>query len=206
MEGEIQLSDLEKDALKESANVGAGNASSALSKLVKKKVNIIVSDLNFISLDNLQEAVGGPKQLVVGIYTPITGGMTGTVIIIFPIECALALSSVLQGKPKSASTTLSEDDKGALGNMGNILSESYLNSLDQLLDMGMKREQSKIVSTFGECVIDLIMLTIDQDTKSGLLIKTNFDIEESDIKGQFVLLLTTKKIEDVLVKIREKIS
>lgn len=206
MEEGIKLTDLEKDALKESANIGAGNASSALSELVKKKVNIVVSDLSFISLDNLQEAIGGPKQLVVGIYTPVSGGMSGTIIIIFPIDCALALSSVLQGKPKTASSTLSEEDKGVLGNMGNILSESYLASLDQLLEMGMKRGESKIVSTFGESVIDLIMLSIDEESKSGLLIKTNFDIEETDIEGQFVLLLATKKIDDVLAKIREKIS
>ena len=203
-ENELKLSDIQKDALKETANVGAGNAATALSEIVKKKVNLVISDLNFVSLNNLQEVIGGPKKLVVGIYTPVTGDLSGSIVLIFPIEAALSLASAMQKTQVGSSNILSEEDQQVLRNMGNIVCDPYLTSLSQFLEMKMGREDSKVVSTFGESIIDLIMLTIDKDAESGLLIKTGFDIEKSDIKGEFVLLLTMKKVDQVLNKIKEK--
>jgi chemotaxis protein CheC len=205
MENEIQLTDLQKDALKETANIGAGQASNTLSSKVNKKVNIVVSDLNLIPLNELQKFIGGQQQMVVGIYTPLHGDMNGTVIVIFPIESAVGLSSILQQKTES-SKTLSDEDKVALQSMGNLLSDSYLNALSDFLDMSVKREESKIVSTFGESVSDLILLSIDQESTHGFLIKTNFSIENSSVNGDFVLLLTAKKIDIILEKIKAKIG
>lgn len=206
MDEEIKLTDIERDALKEIANIGAGNASASLSEMVNKKVNIVVSDMDFVSLENVQEVIGAPQELVVGVYTTVTGDMSGTILIIYPISSALALASVLLKKESEPSKTLSDSDKGALIKMGNILCDSYLGSLGEFLEMNLTREDSKIVSTFGESVVDLVMLSIDPESKQGLLIKTGFDIQESNISGEFVLLLSSKKIDAVLKKVKSKIS
>lgn len=204
MEKEIKLTGLEKDALKETANISAGNASTTLSDITKKKVNIVISDLNFVLLSDLK-VFGGPQRLVVGVYTPVSGEMGGTIIIMFPIESALALSSILQKKEVS-STALSQGDQEALRKMGNILSDSYLDALSEFLDISLQRMESKIVSTFGESIMDLILLSIDEDCSHGLLIKTNFSVEKSTIQGDFILLLATKKMDNVLKKIKEKLG
>lgn len=204
MEEELKLTELEQDALKETANIGAGNASATLSGQLKKKVTIVVSDLNFINLDNLADVIGGPKKLIVGIYTPIQGDFGGTVMIMFAIESAIQLSNILKGTPDRTEQTLSGEDQAALRNMGNVVSDSYLNALAEFLDMSMQRSESKIVSTFGENVVDLIMLSIDQESNHGLLIKTDFNVEGSDIAGKFILLITTNKIDNIRQKIKEK--
>jgi chemotaxis protein CheC len=203
---EIVLSDIEKDALMESANIGAGNASSSLSKIVKKRVNIVISDLNFVSLEKIQQIIGGPTEMIVGVFTPVGGDMTGTMTIILPIDAALGLASILQRKNKSVSKILAPPDQKALKEMGDILFKSYLGSLCSFLDMDMLYEESKIVSTFGESVVDFIMLKTEEDSKNGLMIKTDFSVAETDVAGKFVLLLTVKKMDKVLKKIKEKIE
>lgn len=206
MDQVIRLNDIEKDALKETANIGAGNASSVLSKIVNSKVNIFISDLDFVSIEGIEQQIEGPKKLVVGIYTPISGEMSGTIITMFLKESALALASAMQRRKCDPSGTLNENDQVALKKMGNILADSYLKSLGEFLGMGLKCEGSKIISTFGESIIDFIMLSIEPESKQGLLIKTGFDIPTSDIKGEFILLLTMKKIDDVIKKIKGKIG
>lgn len=130
--------------------------------------------------------------------------MSGNVIVIFPIDSAIGITGIMSKRETSATKTLSKDEQGMLIKVGNVLSDSYLSSLAQFFEMNMQREDSRFISTFGGSVIDFILLKIDSDEdRMGLLIRTDFDIEATDIKGEFVLLLTSEKIQNVINKIRE---
>jgi len=133
-------------------------------------------------------------------------GTTNVTAELNPIRSALLLSAALQKKDSDSSHTLAQADKEVLANMGNLLSDSYLNSIAEFLDLHMNRENSRIVSTFGESIIDLILLSVHENSSHGLLIKTDFKIEQTEIGGKFVLLLTTTNIDTVLNKIKEKIG
>ena len=54
--------------------------------------------------------------------------------------------------------------------------------------------------------MDFILLNVDAEAKQALVIKTEFNVEESDVKGEFVLLLTTKQIDSLMMKIKEKLN
>ena len=89
----VKLSDIEKDALKEVANVGAGQATVPFSDMVKSKVLLSISDVDFVSLSNLEKVIDGPKRLVVAIYTPILKDMAGHIVIMFTKDIVLKLAN-----------------------------------------------------------------------------------------------------------------
>lgn len=209
-EENVKLSDLEKDALKETANIGAGHASTALSEIVKKKVNLVVSDIDFISIKDIQSEIQGPQKLVVGIYTPIIKDMKGTIITIFNTESAINLARVadIAKNPEliARDFIITDADKETLKVIGNVISESYIKSLNTFLEMDMAYDKTNIISTFGESIIDLITLSIDPDAKDALLIMNEFNVEMTKIQGQFILLLGIKSLDSVLQRIRQKLD
>ena len=96
MSTEMKFTEIEYDALKETSNVGAGNASIALSEIINKKVNLVISDVKYAPLGEISKFLTGPQKLIVAIYTPISKGMSGNIMIMLEKENALALASEIE--------------------------------------------------------------------------------------------------------------
>src|SRR5690625_1768076 len=87
----VTLSNLQKDALKEICNIGAGNATTSLSQLMDKKIVMNVPKVKVIPFDEVMHMIGGPEQIVVGMYFKIHGEAPGTVYFILSVEEAEAV-------------------------------------------------------------------------------------------------------------------
>ncbi|HPA55454.1 MAG TPA: chemotaxis protein CheC, partial [Bacillota bacterium] len=61
-----ELNSLQIDVLKEIGNIGAGNAATALSKMISKRIDMDVPKVNILEFKNVAELVGGPETEVVG--------------------------------------------------------------------------------------------------------------------------------------------
>lgn len=204
MDNELKLSDLQEEAFKKAANISACNAAKSLSKIIKKNANLVISDVSFVSLNNLKEAIAGPQKLIAGIYIQVKGDMPGSMVLIFSIDSALGLASTMQRTQVGSSRILSQEDQQTLRSIGNVVCGMYLTSLSQFLNMKMEIGDSKLISTFGESITDLIMLTTYKQAEKGLLIKTDLDVEKSDIKAEFVLLLSLKNKDQIIEKIKQR--
>ena len=200
-----KLSDIERDALDETANVGAGNASMALSDLMDKKVNLVLNGVSLISTDSIEKVVDGPKNLVVGVYAPISKDISGSMVIVFKKDSAFNMVNAIQGKKGKRDTVLTKDDEKELKTVGKIISDSYIQSLNQLLDLKMDFGDLNVLSTFGDSIIDIIMLGVDPDHKGALYMNTAFSVDKTDIEGEFILILAVKSLDTVLKKIRSKL-
>lgn len=69
----VDLNSQQIDVLKEIGNIGAGNAITALSKMVSKRIDMKVPIVNVIEFKDVAELVGGPEVLVSGIYFKVSG-------------------------------------------------------------------------------------------------------------------------------------
>jgi chemotaxis protein CheC len=79
----MKLSDMDKDILVEIANVGAGNATTPLSKIFDTKVGLSLGSLEILSLKNAKANSQLKKQFAIGMHTPIIKGMTSDIAILF---------------------------------------------------------------------------------------------------------------------------
>lgn len=192
----------QKAVLKKIADTGAANSVTAVSRLAGKKVQLKVSHAGIISIDKLPKLIKGPGEIVVGVYSSISGDLDGNVIIIFSKNSALVLSSLLQGR-KKLSENLTKADQLALKGLGEILSASYLNAVSDFLKIKEKHTKPSIVSTFGESMDDIIFINIKKKTRRVLLIKTSFIIPKTNIKGDYTLVLALKSVDHVLNLLRE---
>jgi len=197
-----KLTEFQKDALQEMAQIGAGSASNALSRLVGKPVKISQSSLDLVSIKEVSRVITGPTRLVVGVYAPIKGDLSGTQLIIFLKKSALALTDLIQ-KRKTSAEKISKEDQMVLEKIGNILADSNLSAISELFQITVMHEKSRMISAFGESIIDFILYGIGEDTKTALVLKTHFSVIKAKIEGEFILLLELKSV-DQLIKVIEK--
>lgn len=125
-----ELSPIQKDLLRELGNVGAGNATSALSIMLgDTRLNMVVPEVVVCSLPETLELVGGPESVVVGIYISMSGDANGHLVFLIPQEKAVKLVSMLLGTDVNQ---LDEMGMSALQEVGNIVVTSYLNALSDM--------------------------------------------------------------------------
>ncbi|HLR14554.1 MAG TPA: chemotaxis protein CheC [Bacillota bacterium] len=186
------LSSIQKDALKEIGNIGAGNATTSLSALVDKKIQMEVPSVKVVSFDEMMDVIGGSDQTVVGLYFRITGDTPGAVYFILTIKEAQALLAKIlpdthvdllhEGTPNEYALS-------ALKEVGNIVTGSYLSALSDFMSLNMSYSIPYLSVDMVGAIITVGLLEICEKTDNAIIINTNIgDEEDHHIHGQFILL------------------
>ena len=136
-----QMSDQYFDVLKEIGNIGAGNATTALSTMLGTRVDMMVPKVRLMEFKEVGTTLGGEEQLVAGIYLVVDGDIHGSIMFVQKKESARAMVQKLMGMP-SEGDDFSEMELSALKEIGNVITGAYLNSLATLTNLTIWREPS----------------------------------------------------------------
>jgi len=201
------LTNIEKDALKEVGYIGAGHATKALSEMIGQAIDVEVPLAATISLRKLPETVGGKEKLVTGIYLPITGDVKGSVLVIFPQRSALNLADLLMKRRPGTTKSLTEVDKSALKEAGNILSGNCLTALSKFLDMRLIEHIPDLASDMIGAIMDTIIIKFGQNMERALVLEMTFKTKSKvKIQGYFFLLFNIKEAGRILKAIKKKVA
>jgi len=193
-----------QDALKEVGNMGAGKASSALSRLLEKEVRLNPPEIYLSPVKEIPQLIGGPQKMVVGTYSSLSGDVAGTVLIVYPTNSALILADLILNKKMGTSKALDEESQTKIKEIGNTLTKHYIESLISFLEIKINHSDERVVSTFGESLTDLVLLGIKE--KYAILIKTHFTIPDTEVEGEFILLVAIESLTKVIEAIKHKIE
>ena len=200
-----KLDEGHKDFLKEMASIGAGNASTLLSKLIGKEVTTTVSTFDMLSPKNIPKIVNVSKRLVVVQYASIGGELGGTMLLVFPRENALSLLDMLQRRDPGTTEWLSEEDQDILKSVSQSLVRCYLDAIKGFLNIRLQPSELRIFSTFGETITDLIDLTLKKRTKQVFYLNTKLSIKPN-IEGKFFFLLDESLSSFLIEKAAEMLA
>ncbi len=176
------------DALKEVSNIGAGHATTALSQMIDKTLQLQVPSVDILALDNVPDVVGGAEARVVGLYLKVFGDTRGNILLLFPEESAMKLVELLVGKEIDGDFELNDVETSALKEVGNILTSSYLSSIGKLLDMSLVPSVPGIAHDMAGAVMDYILIELSRVGDTALLIETQFLESDDQIQGHFFLI------------------
>ncbi|MBN1793042.1 chemotaxis protein CheC [Candidatus Woesearchaeota archaeon] len=204
---EEAISSFELDALKETANIGTGHATIALSALMNRKVNITIPNTTLVSVHEVGGKITSANEAVVGIYSKMRQGIAGNIVIILPTSCAYRLIDFINKKAEGEQKKdiLNKEDIATLKKLGSLLYSAYLTALANFFEQNIVFQKPNIVSTFGDSIVDFILVQIGEQEKV-LLISINFDVEGTDIKGDFVLLFTLTSLSPLLENLKKKMG
>ena len=198
---EIILNSVQKDALREVGNICSGNAATALSQLLNKKVTIVVPKIHFLPIENVPETVGGADKLVVGLVLRVLGDLPSTILFVFSQRDALNLASLMTGKPISNGSVITELERSALKEIGVILANAYLGALSSFVGMGLVPCAPEIVVDMAGAMVDYLLIELSCVSKYALLIESEFREETTSIVGHFFLIPNPVGLEIIIKSI-----
>ncbi len=186
-----QLNDMQYDVLREIGNIGAGNATTALSQMLNQKMDMSVPKVALVPFNEISDVMGAEDQTVVGIMLGFEGDVEGMMMFLFDTRSAHHLVNTLMMRDKEDGVEEGADftdmDMSALNEIGNIVSGSYLTAISKLTNL-------KMISTVPEMTIDMIgaLLSVPASEfgKYGdklLLIQSQFG-ELDFVNGYFLMI------------------
>lgn len=191
------FSDMELDALREIGNIGAGNAATALSLLLSNRINMEVPRVAIIPFDDVSNIVGGPENLVTGIFMRITGDISGNILIIIPKKNAFNLIHYLL-KQKPEGNSLSAMEESALTEVGNIIASSFIAALSDFTKLSMKITTPGFAYDMAGAILSFPLSLYGYMGDTAFFIETEFTEGIDDINFHFFLIPDDESLKVLL--------
>ena len=193
------ITDLQKDALKEIGNIGAGNAANALAGLISRRVDINIPSVQIIELDDYIKNITKNKYTLFSTWSNIIGDHKATILILFKLSDVIKLVSVMIEGMEESKTELTEADiksiddlpelyTSALSELGHILANHYSIALGNLLELNLMTEPPGMSLDIGEQLQDTIKNQIGLHDGISLLISTTIMIKDLMVSGSCIFI------------------
>lgn len=193
-----QINDAQFDVLKEIGNIGAGNATTALSQLLNCKIDMSVPLVNLINIGDLSDIVGGPESLVVGILLTLADDVDGMMMFMLEQSSAHYLVNMLMGKQLDDFSDFSEIDMSALQEIGNIIAGAYLSSLSMLTSMCITASVPYMAIDMAGAILSVPAIEFGKVGDKALLIQSHFCEDDTEVNGYFILIPTEESYSKIL--------
>jgi len=185
------------DVLSEVGNIGAGNAATALAKMINKKVDMNVPKVNVLDLSEVPELLGGAENEVCGIFFKIEGDINGSIMFLLSVESALTLVDLLMPREEK---TFDDFTISALQEIGNILSGSYISSLSGLTNLKIIISIPSLAIDMAGAILSVPAIQFGMMGDKILIIENQFiECEENkSVQGYFLLIPEMDSYETLL--------
>lgn len=184
----LKLSPIQLDALREIGNVGAGNAATALSQILNKRIDMTVPEISILPLGEVPEVVGGPDAMVAGVYLRVYGPAPSSILFLLPRDSAFYLVDMLMGREHGATVELNAMDESALMEIGNILAGAYLNALSYFTKLTLLPSIPALAMDMAGAILSVILIQLGQMGDHALVIETEFSSDNDGVNGHFFLI------------------
>jgi chemotaxis protein CheC len=186
------FSDMQLDALRELANIGSGNAGTALGSMLGKSVDISVPTAAALPLAEAVAIAGEPDELRHGVVVPIVGDFEAIVVLLFPHEDAVKLCGIYGIEPSTP------DGQSMLGEVGNILGTNYINVLAQMVGMELEPAPPQVVEDMLGSILSSVLIGRGEDVEEALILDSDLLVEEEECSLSFLLLPNHGGIKELL--------
>ncbi len=183
-----RLNDLQKDALKEVANIGAGHAATALSQLLNTKIGLVEPHIEVMSFAELSEHVGrqhGDRSVAV-LHMHVRGEAPGEIVVLFDNEQASGFVHRFIRRVIGDITIFESIAESTLKELGNIVAGSYLSAIVELT--GVRLEPSVPALSFGTMQAAFGDLMPIDPRRPVFLVKSVFLDNGATISGEFIFI------------------
>ena len=187
-----ELSDIEKDALAEIANMGVSRAAVSLRQMVGEQVLLSVPAVNIVTREaaaGLVERGNSPR--LVAVQQSFEGPFSGRALLIFPEAQSLELVRSIVGEEHSLEDVIDLEQE-ALAETGNIILNACLATIANVLRRSMRMSMPSVIRGDGATLFET--RSSDPDGDLVLFLYIDFTIKSRDVRGFIALLMDLPSI------------
>jgi chemotaxis protein CheC len=199
-----ELKELQLDAIREVANIGAGHAATALSGMTNRTIMITVPRVFVRPLEEACDLVAPPGAVVAAVLMHIMGDLTGRAMVLFPERAALTLCDFLFGRSLGSTSRFADMERSGLKEAGNILASAYLNALSDFMGMMLVPSVPSLAIDLSRAVLTSAHLNFSQERDYAVCVETAFRVEGASepLGGHFLLLPDLSSLQSIFDAIR----
>jgi len=196
-----ELSSLEIDTLREIGSIGTGNAATALSQMLQRRVQITLPEVRIMGYNEAIEWIGGPEAITAGVLVKISGQMNGVMLSIQSLEFVnLVLDSMLAEKITDYEE-LKELERSALIEIGNIMISTFINALSGLAGINLELTVPSLTVDMQGAILAVPMAEYGGQTDYLMTIGGNFVCEDKEVPCRLLLSPDIRSLNFLLRKL-----
>jgi chemotaxis protein CheC len=197
------LSEVEKDAISEIANLGVSRAAASLRQLVGEQVLLSVPAVNIVSRTEAAALVErGSSPRLVAVQQSFEGPFSGRALLIFPEGQSLELVRSIVGEEHPLEDIIDLEQE-ALAETGNIILNACLATIANVLHKPMRMSLPSVIRGDGATMFEAGRASEDNLV---LFLYIDFTIKNRDIRGFIALMMDLPSIVALKEIIREFID
>jgi chemotaxis protein CheC len=190
-----QYTDMQLDALRELANIGSGTASTALSSMLGRSVDITVPSASVLPMAQAVGTIGDPEAEFTGVVLGVLGDMQATVVLLFTPNDAKLMCGLLGVEAGS------ELGVSALAEIGNIVGSSYINALASMTGMSMEPTPPGTATDMLAAIVESVLAERANGADIALLLDSDLVVEGEDCSVCFLLVPDPGGVEQLLARL-----
>ena len=203
---QLTLSDLERDALAELANIGVSRAASSLRKMIGQQVLLSVPSVEVMDGKAAAALVGEREgDNLVAVQQAFSGPFSGRALLIFPQAKSLELIKAIVG-PDVAAAEATDIEEEALAETGNIILNGCLATMANILKQSLTVSLPVVMRGTGPTLFNANEPAPVGDDGLVLFLYINFSILDLDIRGYIAMLMDLPSLSNLRILLDEFIS
>ena len=188
------------EIIREFANIGAGNAATALASLLDMELVNEVTACRMLPISEVAESLGGAEKIVAGTYTQLCGDFRSGVLVVFPKESAETIVRHLSGEDVDLSS-LSSLQTSALCEVGNICLCWYLVAVSRMTDGDLIPAPPGAAVDLLGAVLNIPLAALGAAVDQVIAVHTVFRGVERSFEGYFLMLPEDGMLETIMSKV-----
>jgi chemotaxis protein CheC len=188
MSVDLNLDDLERDALTEVVNIGVSRAAASLRKMVGRQVLLSVPAVEIVTRRAAASLIGQREsEDLVAIHQDFQGAFSGRALLIFPETKSMELVRSVLGEDVGPED-LPELESEALAETGNVILNNCLGTMANMLQQSLKMSLPSVMRGNGEQIFSRPDGN-GEDVALVLFLYINFTIQDRNIRGYIAMLM-----------------
>jgi len=196
-----ELTTMEIDTLREIGSIGTGNAATALSQMLNRRVRITLPEVRIMGYNEAIEWIGGPEAITAGVLVKLSGQMNGVMLSIQSLDFVnLVLNSMLDEKIEDYDE-LREMERSALIEIGNIMISTFINAMSGLADIRLDLTVPSLTVDMQGAILTVPMAEYGGQTDYLMTIGGNFVCDEKVVPCRLLLSPDIRSLNFLLRKL-----
>ncbi|MCI9171017.1 MAG: chemotaxis protein CheC [Lawsonibacter sp.] len=196
-----QLSSLEIDTLREIGSIGTGNAATALSQMMNKPVRITLPEVRIMEYNEAIEWIGGPEEVTAGVLVKMSGDIGGIMLSVQKLELVNVVLNAMLGENIDNYENLTELERSAMIEIGNIMISTFINALSGLADVNIKLTVPAFAVDMQGAILTVPMAEYGGMSDYLMAIGGNFVCDGKEVPCHLILSPDLRSLDFLLRKL-----
>ena len=198
MSGLKECTEEEQDMLREIGNIGSGNAMTSLSMMLHIPFELDVPECKVIPKSLAGQMLFKPQNLYAGVSLVMDGTVDCMLALLLNEEFTELILHNLNEGAKADVAQLTEEQKSAIREVGNIMGNSYVTAVASLTGREIDVSVPQIVVDTGETILREFLSEYNDPSERFLFINTSFRYRHKKLGNYMLLCPTEESLKNIL--------